>query len=239
MVLVQRNLATTNTSLFRASIIRFEEITEILNVLVHFFNFFFQKFYLVNPYLVGYVLTLLVPRWLWTVFKTFIHFLLPTSWQGHVKHHTRTLILISAGLAYAACATLITLEETVQQEGFSLEFSHLRYCYLFYPAFLAFVYHTDMGHYLDLIPDSTPQHVRPEREKVEVEHQCSSDPVKVRREVEHLRNDFNVRLQNVLLHSYNTALGCALFPCCFVQVSSLDGSFDRAELKIFPSLNVP
>ena len=59
----------------------------------------------------------------------------------------------------------------------------------------------------------------PGTQSMDIQHQCSSDPVKVRQEVEWLRNDFNARLQNVLLHSYNTAVACTLFPCCFVQVN--------------------
>ena len=88
--------------------------------------------------------------------------------------------------------------------------------------FLVAVYRSEIFQYLELVPEnchSGDDASTVQRQTCDVQHKCSNDPVKVRQEVEYLRKDFNNRLRNVLFHSYNTALTCTLFPCCFAQVT--------------------
>lgn len=65
--------------------------------------------------------------------------------------------------------------------------------------------------------------VKQRRDSTDIEennlyHTCTLTPESIRTEVEHLKNDFNSRLKQVLFNSLLTAYYMTFVPLCFAQV---------------------
>lgn len=75
-----------------------------------------QKFYLVNPYVIGYVLTLITPRWLWTCCKTLITSILPNSLHKQTKHYCQMVLLAALGGVHFYFLFLIASEESNEEK---------------------------------------------------------------------------------------------------------------------------
>jgi len=174
------------------------------------------KFYLVNPYLIGYVLTLITPRFIWSCCKTLIFYVLPLSWQKRTTSYSQLFILFLTGFAHFYFISLIYTEEFSHDEAYvKMNPAFLMGC-LLYPTFvMATTYQEEIQNFLELVPESLAQDHK--QQECIIQHKCSNDPVEVRQEVEFLRKDFNQRLRNVLFHSHNVAVAGTLLPCCFAQ----------------------
>lgn len=59
----------------------------------------------------GYVLTLIIPRWLWTCCKTLIISILPNSLQEQTKHYCQLLLLAVLGVVHFYFLYLVASEE--------------------------------------------------------------------------------------------------------------------------------
>ena len=80
------------------------------------FLLFLQKFYLVNPYVIGYVFSLVSARWLWTCCKTFIANVFPQSWQKGTRHYSQIVVMFMLALAHFYCVSLIASSEDPSED---------------------------------------------------------------------------------------------------------------------------
>ncbi|XP_057373719.1 transmembrane protein 39A-like [Daphnia carinata] len=175
------------------------------------------KFYLVNPYVIGFVLTLIIPRWLWTCCKTLITSIFPQSLQEGSKQYCQIILLAALGTIHFYLLFLISAEDANEDKSCIKGNPLFRLGCLLYPTFvMAATYREEIRTYLELIPNQTGINDVMLCSS-QLQHRCSNDPIQVRQEVETLRKDFNGRLRNVLFHSHMVAVTCTLLPCCFAQ----------------------
>jgi len=135
------------------------------------------KFYLVNPHLIGYVLTLVTPRFLWSCCKTLIFYVLPSSWQKRTTFYLKLFVLFLLGAAHFYFLSTFYSDEFSRHEVYAkMNPTFLMGC-LLYPTFImATTYQEEIQNFLELVPELPV-----------IQHKCSKDPVEVRQEVEILR----------------------------------------------------
>lgn len=173
-----------------------------------------QKFYLVNPYVIGYVVTLISGRWLWACVKTLLLSVLPQSWQKGARHFSQIIIITGLSLAYFYCVSLVGSDESAEDESYikfnkTFRMGCLLYPYVYticyivttilmstvsvlYRVFvMAATYQEDIQSYLELVPDGDGiielSSSSQQYLNSSVQHKCSNDPVQIRQEVESLR----------------------------------------------------
>ena len=99
-----------------------------------FIHLLFQKFYLVNPYLIGYVLTIVSPRWLWTCFfKTFILNLAPPSWQKAAERGCQIIALSFLAIIHFYCVSQLISSEEDDESSYLNVNKTFGICCLIYP----------------------------------------------------------------------------------------------------------
>ncbi len=82
----------------------------------------------------GYVLTLVIPRWLWTCCKTLILSIFPQSLQEGAKHYCQIILLTGIGTAHFYFLFLIaSSEETTEDKTYAKGSPMFRLGCLFYP----------------------------------------------------------------------------------------------------------
>ncbi|EFX81380.1 hypothetical protein DAPPUDRAFT_303413 [Daphnia pulex] len=175
------------------------------------------KFYLINPYVICFVLTLVIPRWLWTCCKTLIISIFPQSLQEGIKHYCQMILLATLAAVHFYFLFLIASEDPSIDKTYIKGHPIFRLCCLIYPTLvMATTYRSEFKNFLELVPNQlgTSDVLL---QSSQLQHRCSNDPALVRQEVETLRQDFNCRLRNVLFHSHAVAVTCTLLPCCFAQ----------------------
>ena len=91
-----------------------------------------------NPYIIGYVLTLIGTRWLWACFKTLIVHTFPMSWQQRTQYYSQIVTLACLGFAHFYCISLIASEEVSEEESFFKANRTYRMSCLLYPYFHLF-----------------------------------------------------------------------------------------------------
>lgn len=69
-----------------------------------------------NPYVIGYVFTLVGARWLWTCCKTIIANVFPQTWQKRARHYCQVSVLLVLGLAHFYFISLIASSEDSSDE---------------------------------------------------------------------------------------------------------------------------
>ena len=65
----------------------------------------------------GFVLTLIIPRWLWTCCKSIISSSLPNGLQNQAKHYCQVILLSLIGIIYFYLLFVITTEETNEEKA--------------------------------------------------------------------------------------------------------------------------
>nr|CAH0105905.1 unnamed protein product [Daphnia galeata] len=175
------------------------------------------KFYLINPYVICFVLTLIIPRWLWTCCQTLIISIFPQSLQEGIKHYCQMILLATLGIIHFYFLYLIASEDSNLDKTYIKGHPIFRLCCLIYPTLImAVIYRDEFKNVVELVPSKIGTRDVLLQSSL-LQHRCSNDPVQVRQEVETLRKDFNCRLRNVLFHSHTIAVTCTLLPCCFAQ----------------------
>ncbi|CAG0881815.1 unnamed protein product [Darwinula stevensoni] len=168
-----------------------------------------QNFYLIDPYLVYFIATLLCRRLIWQVIQGLTTLILPSSISKHVLEFLKLFVIGAIVGNLLWCTYHIFQNHPV-----------MNFCYLFYPfAVYVILFWPCMNAFFDLIPSCEPREDRVKTSKAGLYHTCSSSPQTIRGEVEMLKGDFNLRMRHVLFNSLLNAYYVGFLPCCFAQTA--------------------
>ncbi|KAM3957072.1 transmembrane protein 39A [Aphomia sociella] len=155
-----------------------------------------MNFYLIDPHLVAFIVTIIFRRLLLNITLFVLKSVLAPKLMPHATIAARMFILGVVLGALAWCSYFIMLKYPL-----------MKIFFLCYPAviyFLLFGFHS--GPFLELNNSESPPM-----------HCCSHEPQQVRAEVESLRQDFNLRVKKILFNSVVGAYYSSFIPCCFAQ----------------------
>ncbi|XP_072932899.1 transmembrane protein 39A [Epargyreus clarus] len=154
-----------------------------------------MHFYLINPHLVAFIVTLLSRRFLFSFSVAVLRCFVAPKVMPHATIAARMFILGVEYGALAYCGFFLTMKHSFVQN-----------CLLFYPCIIyVILFGFKSGPFLELGHTEAPM------------HSCSHEPAQVRAEVEVLRLDFNARVKKILFNSIIGAYYSSFIPCCFVQ----------------------
>lgn len=154
-----------------------------------------MNFYLIDPHLVAFIVTIIFRKLLLSVSLFVLRGLLAPKLMPHATIAARMFILGVVLGALSWCTYFIVLKYPL-----------VKIFYLCYPAviyFLLFGFHASP--FLELNNGDPPLHC------------CTHDAVQIRNEVEALRQDFNVRMKKIIFNSVVGAYYSSFIPCCFAQ----------------------
>lgn len=172
------------------------------------------NFYLIDPYLVGFIIILLARRFLWCIFKQLIN----KYMVGYTKRLLLQVFRIAIGLIVLAGLTWCSYY-IVQTHPLVNMF------YLCYPISIYFIlFGANVSAFFDLTPpisslSTNKGSSNKSQQDVQrtLQHLCYFSPEAVRDEVELLKTDFNNRMKQVLFNSLLSAYYTGFIPCCFAQ----------------------
>ncbi|XP_073954875.1 transmembrane protein 39A [Choristoneura fumiferana] len=154
-----------------------------------------MNFYLIDPHLVAFIVTLLMRRLLLSLAATLLRAVLAPPAVPHGVAAARMFILGVVAGALAWCAYFI-----------ALKYPLLKIFYLCYPAVIYFIlFGLQSSPFLELSNAESPLHC------------CSHEPEHIRAEVDALRQDFNLRVKKIIFNSVVGAYYTSFIPCCFAQ----------------------
>ncbi|XP_060801363.1 transmembrane protein 39A isoform X2 [Amyelois transitella] len=155
-----------------------------------------MNFYLIDPHLVAFIVTIICRRFLLCVTLAVLKYFLAPKLMPHATIAARMFILGVVLGALAWCTYFMVLKYPI-----------LKIFFLCYPVVIYFLlFGFQSGPFLELNNSETPPM-----------HCCSHDPQQVRAEVEVLRQDFNLRVKKILFNSIVGAYYSSFIPCCFAQ----------------------
>ncbi|XP_045769323.1 transmembrane protein 39A [Maniola jurtina] len=155
-----------------------------------------MNFYLIDPHLVAFIVTLLSRRLLLSVGVALLGCVVPPKKMPHVTIAARMFILGVVLGALSWCIYFIMVKYPL-----------LKIFYLCYPALIYFIlFGFNSSPFLELHNTDAP-----------LMHSCSHEPEQIRTEVEVLRQDFNMRVKKILFNSMLGAYYSSFVPCCFAQ----------------------
>ncbi|XP_053604962.1 transmembrane protein 39A [Plodia interpunctella] len=155
-----------------------------------------MNFYLIDPHLVAFIVTIICRRLLLTVSLAVLRSFLAPKLMPHAIIATRMFILGVVLGALAWCTYFMVLK-----------FPLLKIFFLCYPVIIYFLlFGFQLGPFLELNNSESPPL-----------HCCSHDPQQIKAEVEVLREDFNLRVKKILFNSIVGAYYSSFIPCCFAQ----------------------
>lgn len=155
-----------------------------------------MNFYLIDPHLVAFIITLLFRRLLLSISLVILRMMLPPKLMPQAVVAARMFILGVILGALAWCTYFIMLKYPL-----------LKIFYLCYPAVVyVLLFGFQSSPFLELNNSEAPPL-----------HCCTHDPGQVRAEVEVLRHDFNMRVKKILFNSVSGAYYSSFIPCCFAQ----------------------
>ncbi|CAH2047500.1 unnamed protein product, partial [Iphiclides podalirius] len=154
-----------------------------------------MNFYLIDPHLVAFIVTILSRRWLLCVTLAILRCVLAPKIMPNATIAARMFILGVILGALAWCTYFIMLKYPV-----------VEIFYLLYPAAVYLVlFGVQSSAFLVLNNESAPLHC------------CSHEPQHARDEADTLTADFNLRLKKILFNSVLDAYYTSFIPCCFAQ----------------------
>ncbi|CAH0385221.1 unnamed protein product [Bemisia tabaci] len=176
--------------------------------LPHSHTSYTMNFYLINPYLVGFISTVLGCRLLYRLIWFFTSKICPTFMKNTVQKCIRVLLLIATMSVLLYCTYQIMQSHPI-----------VSIFYLCYPISVYFIlFGVTVQPLFDIIPHPTvscdEEWPPPEGKTM---HICSTSPQVIRDEVEYFKTDFNNRMKQVLFSSVMNAYYAGFVPCCFVQ----------------------
>ncbi|CAG4935412.1 unnamed protein product [Parnassius apollo] len=152
-----------------------------------------MNFYLIDPHLVAFIVTIIGRRLLFSITLAILRYFLPPKLMPHATIAARMFILGVILGALAWCTYFIMLKYLLSG--------------IFYLCYPVAVYITLFGFqsspFLELDNETPPLHC------------CSHDPQHARNEADTLTADFNLRLKKILFNSVLGAYYTSFVPCCF------------------------
>ncbi|CAG9787638.1 unnamed protein product [Diatraea saccharalis] len=155
-----------------------------------------MHFYLIDPHLVAFIVTIVSRRFLLAASLAILRLFLAPKLLPHATIAARMFILGVVLGALTWCSYFIVLK-----------YPFVKIFYLCYPVVIYFIlFGLQSSPFLDLNNSETPPL-----------HCCSHDPVQIRSEVDVLREDFNLRVKKIIFNSVIGAYYTSFIPCCFAQ----------------------
>ncbi|KPJ16113.1 Transmembrane protein 39A [Papilio machaon] len=154
-----------------------------------------MNFYLIDPHLVAFIVTIISRRLLLSITLAVLRQFTAPKLMPHATIAARTFILGVVLGSLAWCTYFI-----------ALKYVFLETIYLFYPVVLYFIlFGFESSPFLELNSGNPPLHC------------CSHEPQHARNEADTLTADFNMRLIKILFNSLIEAYYTSFIPCCFAQ----------------------
>ncbi|RVE47440.1 hypothetical protein evm_007851 [Chilo suppressalis] len=155
-----------------------------------------MHFYLIDPHLVAFIVTVVSRRFLLAASLAVLKSFLAPKLMPHATIAARMFILGVVLGVLTWCAYFIMLKYPL-----------VKIFYLCYPVVIYFIlFGFQSSPFLELNNSETPPL-----------HCCSHDPQQIRNEVDVLREDFNLRVKKIIFNSVMGAYYTSFIPCCFAQ----------------------
>ncbi|XP_022197457.1 transmembrane protein 39A [Nilaparvata lugens] len=167
------------------------------------------NFYLIDPYLVGFIGTILARRFVYTgLCRLLIVWCPPSAWPI-VQQLLRLLLLGVVLTCLIWCAYPIMQNHPI-----------VNIFYLCYPISVYFIlFGLSVSPFFDVMSQPASAIVDETKSKMigKPVHSCSMSPQTIREEVDFLKADFNNRMKQILFSSVLNAYYAGFVPCCFAQ----------------------
>lgn len=165
------------------------------------------NFYLIDPYLSGFIIIILCRRIIWHLVKKIIEY----SSSGFVRNIMLNVCCIVIGCSLVGglvwCSFYIIQTHPV-----------VKMFYLCYPISIYFIlFGVKASPFFELIPLFPNESQSHNDARNKLVHLCCLSAEDVRGEVEKLKTDFNNRMKQVLFNSLLSAYYTGFIPCCFAQ----------------------
>lgn len=176
--------------------------------LPHSYNNYSMNFYLIDPYLLIFIVTMVTRQFIYSLLRQFIDVLSPVCWLPAAQKMMRITLLIV--VLTVLCWCLYHMAE---------RHNPMKIFYLCYPLSVYFVmFGVSAGPFFDI---STASLYNKDEKKTKFLmdkplHNCSLNASAIRAEVSTLRSDFNRRLKRALFASSSSAYVCGIAPIIFV-----------------------
>ncbi|KAL1131675.1 hypothetical protein AAG570_011288 [Ranatra chinensis] len=163
-----------------------------------------MNFYLIDPYLVGFIGTVLVRRLIYSGLCRLVLKWTPILLWPLLEQLVRLFLLIVVMTSLVWCAYHIMKNQPI-----------VNIFYLCYPISVYFIlFGLSISPFFDVT--SLPSDIKG-RFIGKPYHNCSTSPQTIRDEVDNLKTDFNNRMKQILFSSMLNAYYAGFVPCCFAQ----------------------
>ncbi|XP_073982400.1 transmembrane protein 39A [Rhodnius prolixus] len=167
-----------------------------------------MNFYLIDPYLIGFIFTILVRRLVYTVIKRAIIIWSATPLWPLLEQLVRLFLLGMVMTSLVWCAYHIMKNHPI-----------VNIFYLCYPISVYFIlFGLSLSPFFDIMSLPSSDDSDPKARLLgKPLHSCSTIPQTIREEVDNLKTDFNNRMKQILFSSMINAYYAGFVPCCFAQ----------------------
>ncbi|KDR22636.1 hypothetical protein L798_12768 [Zootermopsis nevadensis] len=170
---------------------------------------FAMNFYLIDPYLVGFIVTILGRRLVYCALCKVLMWWSPASLWPILQQVLRLLLLGLVLSSLVLCAYHIMQSHPI-----------VNIFYLCYPISVYFIlFGLSVSPFFDVtsLPPLMKEECKGRTIMCKPLHNCSMSPQAIREEVEVLKTDFNNRMKQILFSSVLNAYYAGFVPCCFAQ----------------------
>ncbi|XP_011165741.1 transmembrane protein 39A isoform X2 [Solenopsis invicta] len=172
------------------------------------YNGYSMNFYLIDPYLLVFIFTMVAHRFLYTLLREIIDVSLPVQ-SVPAKAAIRNIVRSSLSVAVKSVLGWCLYHMAEKHNS-------MKIFYLCYPLSIYFVIFGIKTSFFDLSFSSGKEERKTKYVLDKPLHNCSLNPSAIRAEVSTLRSDFNRRLQRALFSSSSSAFVCVVAPVIFV-----------------------
>nr|CAD7423439.1 unnamed protein product [Timema monikensis] len=168
-----------------------------------------MNFYLMDPYLVGFIATILSRRLVYCMLSHVVMSWSPINLWPLLQQLLRLFLLTIVLVLLVWCAYNIMQTHPI-----------VNIFYLCYPISVYFIlFGLSVSPFFDVneLPSLTKDECKVRTFNGKPIHNCSLSPQTVREEVELLKTDFNNRMKQILFSSVLNAYYSGFVPCCFAQ----------------------
>ncbi|XP_034940123.1 transmembrane protein 39A [Chelonus insularis] len=192
-----------------AALMQFLNLYKTVWWLPQSYNDYSMNFYLIDPFLMIFILTMMARRFIYALLRRCIDAFSPARWLPSVQRFIRIVLLIIILAILTWCLYYMSERHNV-----------IKVFYLCYPSISVYflMFGVNIGPFFDIT--TAPLYVKEDRKtKFLLDkplHNCSLNASTIRAEVSSLRSDFNRRLKRALFASSGSAYVCGIAPIIFV-----------------------
>ncbi|XP_063242588.1 transmembrane protein 39A [Bacillus rossius redtenbacheri] len=173
------------------------------------FTRYAMNFYLIDPYLVGFIGTILSRRLLYCMLCRVLAAWSPAHAWPLLQQLLQLMMLCAVSACLVWCAYHIIQNHPLMNIFFL--------CYPIFVYFILFGLHVSPFFDVNSLPSASKKDQKDRPYYGKPLHNCSSSPHAIRDEVEGLKTDFNNRMKQILFSSVLNAYYAGFVPCCFAQ----------------------